>query len=73
MEERYSESREIMLEAQTQQEQVFEVQNEGLYILNLSTQEGLELSKAVTVIRFGVPEPEPLGLLGQWQNSLDTI
>jgi hypothetical protein len=66
------ESRELELEPQTQEEQLFEIQNEGLYLLKLSNQQGLEVTRAITVIRFGVPVPEPLGLLGQWQSSLDT-
>jgi hypothetical protein len=64
------ESQQLEIEAQTQEEQVFEVQNEGLYILRLRTQEVVELSRAVTVIRFGVPMAEPFGLLGEWRSSL---
>ncbi len=66
------EERKLTLEPLSEQEQVFEIEHEGLYIVKLTNTTGLELSKAVNVIRFGVPAPEPFALVGEAHASLDT-
>jgi hypothetical protein len=64
--------RTLTLEPLSEQEQIFELEREGLYIVKLSNKTGSELTKAVNVIRFGVPEPEPFALVGDASASLDT-
>jgi hypothetical protein len=64
--------RTLTLEPLSEQEQTFEIEREGLYIVKLTNKTGLEITKAVNVIRFGVPEPEPFALVGEARASLDT-
>jgi hypothetical protein len=66
------EKRELSLEPLSEQEQIFKIENEGLYLVQLTSEEGLELTKAVNVIRFGVPEPKPFFLVGDAGANVDT-
>lgn len=66
------EERDITLEPSSEQEEIFEVENEGLYLVKLKSETGTEITKAVNVIRFGVPEPEPFFLVGDARASIDT-
>jgi hypothetical protein len=66
------EERLLTLEPLSEGEQVFQLGHEGLYIVKLTNTTGLEITKAVNVIRFGVPEPEPFTLVGEAHASLDT-
>jgi hypothetical protein len=65
------EQRLLTLEPLSEQEEIFELDHEGLYIVKLTNTTGLELTKAVNVIRFGVPEPQPFALVGEANASLD--
>jgi hypothetical protein len=65
------EERTLTLEPLSEREEIFEVEREGLYIVRLTTT-GIDISKAVNVIRYGVPEPEPFTLVGAAHASVDT-
>lgn len=65
------EQRILTLEPLSEQEEIFELEREGLYIVKLTNTTGLELTRAVNVIRFGVPEPEPFALVGEADAALD--
>ncbi|MGL4611361.1 MAG: hypothetical protein ACRCYY_17075 [Trueperaceae bacterium] len=67
-----AEVRELSLEPQREREERFTLTSEGLYLVILRNQHGLELSRAVNVIRYGVPEPKPFLLLGDARASFDT-
>lgn len=66
------EERTLSLEPLTEQEEIFEVEREGLYIVKLTNTTGIDISKAVNVIRFGVPAPEPFALIGAAHTGIDT-
>jgi hypothetical protein len=66
------ETRTLTLEPLTEREEIFEVEREGLYIVKLTNSTGIDISKAVNVIRFGVPAPEPFALVGMAHGGVDT-
>ncbi len=66
------EERTLTLGPLSESEQVFEVEREGLYIVKLTNTTGIDISKAVNVIRYGVPEPEPFNLVGAAHAGVDT-
>lgn len=51
---------------------VVRVPREGTYTLELDDDRGSELRRTITVIRFGVPPPEPLHLAGELIGGLGT-
>jgi hypothetical protein len=65
------EQRMLTLEPLSEREEIFELEREGLYIVKLINTTGLELTRAVNVIRFGVPEPEPFTLVGEANAAVD--
>ena len=65
------ETRDISVAAKEQLEQTFFVEEAGSYLLIL-TGEGGSLTKSLSIIRFGVPPPEPLLLGGELSLGLST-
>jgi hypothetical protein len=66
------ETRDLTLEPRSEREEVFELEREGLYIVKLTNTTGIDISRAVNVIRYGVPEPEPFNLVGAAHAGVDT-
>jgi hypothetical protein len=62
----------LTLEPLSEREEIFDIEREGLYLVRLTNTTGIEITKAVNVIRFGVPEPEPFALVGEAHASIDT-
>ena len=66
------EARELELEPHAENEETFIVMQEGSYTLSLQSANSPDIFKALTVIRFGVPEPEPFLLVGEASLGIST-
>jgi hypothetical protein len=64
-------TRTFALESQAVNVQTFEISKQGVYTVVLNSEKGLSLRKGVTVISFGVPEPDPFLLSAKWRASYD--